>query len=228
MTSRRRSGPSRRTGSRPTPRTRRTSSTSARWRCRQRLLGRWRAAVGAAAGDDPVDTTELRRAEQPGQLQHLRRPRESAGSERRGRAEQLRRDGRISRSPSTTRAGNRLLGPVDTGTLWSGFAVPDCTDPSAIRSSCTTRSPTAGSSRSSRRAGSMIRGSRSGTASRSRRRATPPGAITATPSRRRTSSSSPTIRSTATGRTRTSSRRASSARPSSTGSACTRSRRTRW
>ena len=28
------------------------------------------------------------------------------------------------------KAGNRLLGPVDTGTLWSGFAVPDCTDPS--------------------------------------------------------------------------------------------------
>jgi hypothetical protein len=28
------------------------------------------------------------------------------------------------------RAGNRLLGPVDTGTLWAGFAVPDCTDPS--------------------------------------------------------------------------------------------------
>ncbi len=26
--------------------------------------------------------------------------------------------------------GNRLLGPVDTGTLWSGFAIPDCTDPS--------------------------------------------------------------------------------------------------
>jgi len=26
--------------------------------------------------------------------------------------------------------GNKLLGPVDTGTLWSGFAVPDCTDPS--------------------------------------------------------------------------------------------------
>jgi hypothetical protein len=26
--------------------------------------------------------------------------------------------------------GNRLLGPIDTGTLWSGFAVPDCTDPS--------------------------------------------------------------------------------------------------
>jgi hypothetical protein len=28
------------------------------------------------------------------------------------------------------KAGNELLGPVDTGTLWSGFAVPDCTDPS--------------------------------------------------------------------------------------------------
>jgi len=28
------------------------------------------------------------------------------------------------------KAGNRLLGPVDTGTLWDGFVVPDCTDPS--------------------------------------------------------------------------------------------------
>lgn len=28
------------------------------------------------------------------------------------------------------KAGDRLLGPVDTGTLWDGFAVPDCTDPS--------------------------------------------------------------------------------------------------
>ncbi len=26
--------------------------------------------------------------------------------------------------------GNKLLGPVDTGTLWAGFAVPDCTEPS--------------------------------------------------------------------------------------------------
>jgi hypothetical protein len=26
--------------------------------------------------------------------------------------------------------GNRLLGPVDNGTLWAGFAIPDCTDPS--------------------------------------------------------------------------------------------------
>jgi hypothetical protein len=28
------------------------------------------------------------------------------------------------------RAGNLLLGPVDTGSLWAGFAIPDCTDPS--------------------------------------------------------------------------------------------------
>src|SRR5438552_7243291 len=28
------------------------------------------------------------------------------------------------------KAGNKVLGPVDTGTLWAGFAIPDCTDPS--------------------------------------------------------------------------------------------------
>ena len=28
------------------------------------------------------------------------------------------------------KSGNLLLGPVDTGTLWSGFPIPDCTDPS--------------------------------------------------------------------------------------------------
>jgi hypothetical protein len=28
------------------------------------------------------------------------------------------------------KTGNKLLGPVDTGTLWAGFAIPDCTDPS--------------------------------------------------------------------------------------------------
>jgi len=28
------------------------------------------------------------------------------------------------------KTGNKLLGPVDTGALWAGFAVPDCTDPS--------------------------------------------------------------------------------------------------
>jgi hypothetical protein len=26
--------------------------------------------------------------------------------------------------------GNKLVGPVDTGSLWAGFAIPDCTDPS--------------------------------------------------------------------------------------------------
>src|SRR5207237_8448713 len=28
------------------------------------------------------------------------------------------------------KSGNLLLGPVDTGTLWRDFEVPDCTDPS--------------------------------------------------------------------------------------------------
>ena len=28
------------------------------------------------------------------------------------------------------KSGNVLLGPVDTGTLWEGFVIPDCTDPS--------------------------------------------------------------------------------------------------
>jgi hypothetical protein len=28
------------------------------------------------------------------------------------------------------KSGNLLLGPVDTGTLWDGFVIPDCTDPS--------------------------------------------------------------------------------------------------
>src|SRR5206468_200439 len=28
------------------------------------------------------------------------------------------------------KAGNLLAGPIDTGSLWTGFAVPDCTDPS--------------------------------------------------------------------------------------------------
>jgi hypothetical protein len=28
------------------------------------------------------------------------------------------------------KAGNLLLGPIDTGSLWAGFQIPDCTDPS--------------------------------------------------------------------------------------------------
>ena len=30
----------------------------------------------------------------------------------------------------STRAGNLLVGPVDTGSLWAGFPIEDCTDPS--------------------------------------------------------------------------------------------------
>jgi len=29
-----------------------------------------------------------------------------------------------------SKSGAVLLGPTDTGALWAGFAVPDCTDPS--------------------------------------------------------------------------------------------------
>ena len=31
------------------------------------------------------------------------------------------------------------MGPVDTGTLWAGFPIEDCTDPSGDPSSSTTR-----------------------------------------------------------------------------------------
>jgi hypothetical protein len=54
-----------------------------------------------------------------------------------------------------SKTGTKLLGPVDTGTLWAGFAVPDCTHPSGdpivlydqfadrrILSQFTTRDPT--------------------------------------------------------------------------------------
>ena len=33
-----------------------------------------------------------------------------------------------------SKTGTLLLGPVDTGTLWSGFPIEDCTDPQVIRS----------------------------------------------------------------------------------------------
>ena len=29
-----------------------------------------------------------------------------------------------------SKSGTLLLGPVDTGTLWAGFPIEDCTDPS--------------------------------------------------------------------------------------------------
>ncbi len=44
------------------------------------------------------------------------------------------------------KAGNLLMGPVDTGTLWAGFPIEDCTDPSGDPvGTCTTRLPTIGS-----------------------------------------------------------------------------------
>jgi hypothetical protein len=43
------------------------------------------------------------------------------------------------------KTGNLLLGPVDTGTLWAGFPIEDCTDPSGDPIVCTTRRPTTGS-----------------------------------------------------------------------------------
>ena len=56
-----------------------------------------------------------------------------------------------------SKTGTLLLGPVDTGTLWAGFAIDDCTDRPATRSCSTTSSPIAGSSPSSRRVASTTR-----------------------------------------------------------------------
>jgi hypothetical protein len=40
------------------------------------------------------------------------------------------RSARGTRTTRGVRPPTRLLGPVDAGTLWAGFAVPDCQDPS--------------------------------------------------------------------------------------------------
>ena len=42
------------------------------------------------------------------------------------------------------KAGNLLMGPVDTGSLWAGFPIEDCTDRRATRLYCTTRPRTVG------------------------------------------------------------------------------------
>ena len=172
--------------------------------------------------------SELRRAEQPGQLRHLRLPRESARPGRRRRPEPLRRDGQ----PRLRRLRQDRQRAARAGRHRHALerASPSPTAPTrrATRSSSTTRSPTAGSSRSSRRAARRPEQAVLELRRHLDDRRPDRDATTGTPSRRRTSSSSRTIRSTASGRTRTSSRRASSARRSSTGSACTRSRRTRW
>ena len=109
------------------------------------------------------------------------------------------------------KSGNLLVGPVDSGTLWAGFAVDDCTDPSGdpvvlydklenrwLLSQFTTR-------------GLAIRRSPSTTAWRSRSPGIPPARITAMRSRpsrtrrpHREGRSSRTTRSTATGRSPTS------------------------
>ena len=44
-----------------------------------------------------------------------------------------------------SKTGTLLLGPVDTGTLWAGFPIEDCTDPSGDPIVVYDQSPTAGS-----------------------------------------------------------------------------------
>ena len=105
---------------------------------------------------DPVPDPELRGPVQPGQLRRVRVPRGPAGSGWRRRPESLRRDDQ----PGLRRLRQErdlLLGPVDTGTLWAGFAVPTAPTPRAIPSSSTTSSWTGGSCRNLRPAVSSIR-----------------------------------------------------------------------
>jgi len=131
-----------------------------------------------------------------------------------------------------SKTGTLLLGPVDTGTLWSDFAVPDCTDPSGdpivlydqitdrwILSQFTTR----GFDDPTLPFFNCVAISQTGD---------PTGAYfryaSSLRQTRMAASSSRTIRSTACGRTRTCSRRATSGPSTATESASTRSRRTRW
>ena len=184
--------------------------------------GRWRRSAGTASRPPrsargvrdaraehhhrrPRDPGELRGAQQPGQLQPLRVPRQPARSGRRRRAEPLRRDGEPRVRRLRQARATCCSGPGKIGSLWAGFAVDDCADPSGdpivlydqfadrwILSQFTTRRP-----RSTR------------TASRSRRPAIRPARTTATRSSPRTTRnspaapSSPTTPSTGSGRTRT-------------------------
>ena len=103
-------------------------------RARPRPLARRRAPgsrrlVPRAQPRDPGSVRELRRREQPGQLQHLRFPRQPARPRGRRRPQSLRRDDQPGlRGLQQDR--NLLVGPVDTGTLWADFPIEDCTDPS--------------------------------------------------------------------------------------------------
>ena len=134
------------------------------------------------------------------------------------------------------KSGNRLLGPVDTGTLWDNFAVPDCTDPSGdpvvmydqlmdrwILSQFTTSGMNPDGSFNGLPFYNCVAISQTGD---------PPVRTTATRSSRPNQAprrrSSPTIRSTETGVIPTSLHPGISDRRTSTGSASTASRRTRW
>ena len=126
-----------------------------------------------------------------------------------------------------SKTGSLLLGPVDTGTLWAGFPVEDCTDPSGdpivvydqfadrwLLSQFTTAA--------GRSDAALLQLRRDLADGRSDRRVLPVRVH-----QHRRVNFFPTTRSTGSGRTRTSSRPASSARPSSTESGSTPSTATR-
>ena len=128
------------------------------------------------------------------------------------------------------KAGNLLLGPIDTGSLWAGFPIPDCTDPSGdpvvlydqfmdrwLLSQFTTSGLRSGTEPSSTVLRSLPTGDPTGTYYRYAFTLNVMG-----------SSTSQTIPSTATGRTPTCSQHVSSDQLSNTASAFTRLRRTRW
>ena len=180
------------------------------------------------AADRSRDDGELRGPEQPGQLQRLRLPGQPAGSGGRRRPEPLRRDDqpRLRRLLQDRHVAAR---PVDTGTLWAGFAGrglhrslgrPD----RGLRPARRPLDPhPVHDARPGRSDDLPVLQLRRDLA----RPATRPAPTSATRSPTGDASTSPTTRSTASGRTRTSSRPASSDRPSSTASASTGSRGTR-
>ena len=107
-----------------------TSGKTRRRACRPGDAQRRSPARTGRRSRHPVPLCQLRGPEQPGQLQHLRRsastrpiPVGDVGPNH--YVEMVNLDFAV-----YDKTGNLLLGPVDTGTLWAGFAVPDCTDPS--------------------------------------------------------------------------------------------------
>ena len=173
--------------------------------------GAVQSSAAQAAAADRWHDRELRRAEQPGQLQRLRPPREPARPGRDvGPNHYVEMVNLVFAVYSKT--GTRLLGPVDTGALWADFPVEECTDPSGDPIVIYDQSPTAGCCRSSRPAGidadeptepfyNCVAVSTTGD---------PTGAYYRYALHAPASTSSRTTRSTASGGTRTSSRPASS------------------